>query len=243
MFSLSLVFTVLLLLLLFQNEKVVGSGVGNHATWVPDQINLAFGGVTFSKPWFHLNVSAYSNGPVYTNDGGHFRLHFFVSTFDYGNVIGISDCIQIGQNMMEVTSMIGNINMTSSSGKASKWVYLSSLFSVSTQKFKQKHNVVNYATTYIITMTGIEGIDLKATMSSEGCAPIRTISSWTTREKWSDKVVPNNTFAVTIPVGTGVILLPPNVTLSSLTVQGGLLLAHNTSCQPDWTPNPSGVNR
>lgn len=46
---------------------------------------------------------------------------------------------------------------------------------------------------------------------------------------------------VTIPVDSGFVALTQDTEVSALSISGGALLTHNSTCLPGWTPAPGGT--
>lgn len=219
----------------------------NTSYWRPDSI-------TFSAPSASvlsrgspsiLTLTISSNGPVYSNDGGHFRL-----VIQAEDVVGSSSCIRIGDGMMTVQAQIAQMVLFNNNTNIRPATALTDLFTVKVQKLQSSdRRKITYSFSFSETERGTSffashiftGRLLTAHVNTTGCAPPRTVGSWIDPSRWSTNTVPGSGFNVSFSKDSGVVLLPPNAAVKSLTMNGGLLLAYNSTCPAGWTPNPFGL--
>ena len=192
-----------------------------------------------------MTVTISSNGPIYANDGGHFRLVIHAE-----DVVGSSSCIRIGDGMLNVQAQIAQIVLFNNDTNIQSATALTELFTVKVQKLQSSdRKKTSYSFSFAETERGtsffaspiFSGRLLMAHVNESGCAPPRTIGSWTDPARWSTNTVPGIGFNVSFSKDSGVVLLPPVATVKSLTMNGGLLLAYNSTCPAGWTPNPFGL--
>lgn len=195
-----------------------------------------------------LTLVAQTNGPVYDKDGGHFRL-----ILQAQDVIGMSDCIRIGENMLKVQKHIAQMTLRSNSSFVDSSVLLSDVLDVKVQKLQSAKSTMDWTTSYKFSFQQTErGLGyfgssiykgrVTARLNTTDCAAPRTIGHWSDPIRWSRGVVPNSSYTAIFSKGVGVTILPPSpVTIYKLTMNDGLLLAYNSTCPTGWTPNPTGL--
>lgn len=121
-------------------------------------------------------------------------------------------------------------------------VHLSSLLTVSSQRFLRFINTSStaYSYEYKINFESPQVLYLFANMSTYGCISPRTHGSWNDISKWVGNQVPSYSDSVIIPFGSGVIEIGNNVTVQNLTMNGGTLYAYNSGCPDGWSVDPIG---
>lgn len=229
--------------------------------WIPDDIRIHIPSQNKQNHIpRHLNknstvhaqtiVSITSNGPIYQNDGGHFRIVANLTTNNAFSVHGQSSCINFDANTESVEFLVMSANLFGNPYETR----LSYFFDVNVVKYKHTFNAhnMNYLNiTYKINFANVNGIkaltDLKIT--TQGCARPRTWGKWNDNNRWMSKAVPPSAtspqypVSIVFPAGTGVVQLSNDVAVSSLEVLGGLLLAYTSSCPDGWSTKNSGTTR
>lgn len=220
--------------------------------WRNDEIKLSFQGNSYldeSKPSV-LTLLSQSNGPIYADDGGHFRI--ILRTID---VIGTSECIRIGDNMLNVQNQMARISLVNNNSHIHSNVPITDVFNIKVQKLQNARSTIDWRISYTFTIQQTEygkeylqsshfnGHRITAHLNTSGCAPARTVGHWSDPARWSLGVVPNSSVNVFFSQGSGVTILPPHaLSVYQLEINDGLLLAYNTTCPPGWTPNPFGMS-
>lgn len=236
-------------------------GDSTSMTWIPDAITIGTSN-NFSFPAFPYDdmnvtttiygtqissISVESNGMIYMKDGGHFQLLVTVDTLKYGLLNSTSECITVGANSNVVSSIIASTIFEAVHGMhGQSSVEFTDILDISTRKyFSEKNGLVT--TTYQISVSplrsdmGNEVLYIYTQISRSNCAPLRTISSWSNPLRWTGGVLPSSHDNVVLPMGTGVIQLEESVTLSSLYMTAGLIIAHVTGCPDGWSVTPTGA--
>ena len=225
--------------------------LGVAVSWIADSVSLTFGSIDFVGPTsntttdasgWKLSVEGVSNGPIHKSDSGHFQLKFYVTTVDYGILVGTSVCIPLGLKQTEVTTMLESTVLTGSSGSNTHLYTLSQMMTVKAKKFREERSTIDVTNSYEFVLDGSivgQEIDFTAFMLTTSCETPRTVGNWEDVNRWSTGVVPTSADDVTITAGSGVIRLNSDVTVSSLTTLGGLILAYESSCPDDWESNPT----
>jgi hypothetical protein len=225
--------------------------IASHVNkWNPDDISMAFTGLSvFSvQTPAELSMTVKSNGKIYDGDGGHFRLVLHVE-----DVVGMSDCIRIGDGLLNVQYLVGNTTFqNNNTNLVNSSMSLAQVLSVKAQKLQHGISSVNWLYTYKFSFTQTKfgshyfgssvytNKGLKASLNSTGCALPRTVGHWYDPRRWSLGAAPTSTDHVYFSKSVGVTVLPPtNTSVASLTMLDGLLLAHNTTCPTGWSPNPN----
>eukprot|EP01031_Cornospumella_fuschlensis_P038797 gene38797-47182_t len=77
-------------------------------------------------------------------------------------------------------------------------------------------------------------------LSTTGCRKLRTSSLWSNPQRWLGGLVPTVVDDVTLPVGSGVVVLDSNVTVNNLVIYDAVIVGHKTQCQATWSTSIDG---
>lgn len=218
-------------------------------TWKPDDIIISNSSILYSYNTSNtvfqnvdMTITSESNGLLYGDDGGHFRLVFTFVIESMGDIYGQSPCITIGSSQKTVADLILNSELklyfTNTSNINFRDLFLSEIVGISVKKF---FNSITFKTSYKINFkSNLKIMHFQAFVSPSGCSMPRTIGNWNDLMRWNPTniSIPSENDNVVIPGGSGVIVLENHVSLSKLTMKGGLLLSFKTSCPPSWKLNP-----
>ncbi len=201
---------------------------------------------TGSTKW-SSTVEVRSNGPIYDKDiDGHFRLNVSAQAGNF-YYFGVSDCIDINATPTQANTKINSMYFS----KFGKFlnndqlvdynydVTFRELLAVSTRIV---HNSSSTRSQTYFKMAFVGGSTLSSldlSVSTVGCLAARTIGDWANPLRWSLGRIPVATDAVTFPLGSGVATISSDVTVSSLSMAGGLLIAHSSNCPDGWSVDPT----
>lgn len=200
--------------------------------WRSDVVNITFGGVDGIRPW-NISVTAQANGEFFKEDVGHFRISMSTETEATGWVTGLSDCIELGSSMAEVTSLLSKMSLTDGAGHDYP---LSSIMSIQIKKFGNGKKESSFRTTFEIKIDSSVAFSLSAELSFSSCSPLRTVGQWDDPENWVDGNVPNESSYVVFPVSSGVAILRNDTSFRFLDMHGGYIIAQYSGCIDGWSP-------
>jgi hypothetical protein len=196
--------------------------------WIADTINFTV--------LEYLNkhiVHIFSNGKIYPNEVGHFRLNVTSVDSKKNNYSGVTACIQINAGANELveimrsmlTDSVFSIKNVFSDVKVKKYLKLSNSSYMETSF---AISLVNSSNTIKLSTTTIS-------LSFYNCAKAKTVGLWNDKKRWQINKIPGISDSVIFPDNSGVILIQNNVTVSSLTMYDGIIESYATGCPHGWS--------
>ena len=228
-------------------------------TWNPNDVEMTFGlsplknvtvigpidaDTTYYSGW-SVNVTSRSNGRIYqgaNNDGdevGHFRLKLYIDTADYGELSGTSECIRLGMPGDGATAILKETMVSGTDGINTYDFRLEDIVTVKTKKFFLETSSTDVTNSYVFTVDGKQPRSVNAYMMKRNCTLPQVVGQWDDPVRWDTGLVPALVDDVVIPANSGVIQLNGDVTVRSLTTNGGLINGGFTYCPSDWMMNPT----
>ena len=195
-------------------------------------------------------VNIHSNGRIYEDETGNFKLNF-VYTNQYGlSYTGQTDCIKTAQAYLPTQKAINNVKLyyvgsdgvvqRDATGPGKK---IQSLYQVKVKNYFDPHDNTDsydYKLHIELRLKSRLAESLVVSLNSTNCAPFRTVGQWGDAHRWSPQGVPQVFSDVIIPADAGVIKLSANVSVNSLTMEGGQIVGYDTYCPYGWSVEPGG---
>jgi hypothetical protein len=214
-----------------------------------------------------LNMTIHANGPI-NNDGGSFRLVVSVNVTQYydanhHNIYARSVCMDtsIGETEFIQTIQSTPVQLTMHIPYGANYPKtIDDLFLVRGRRYfsKKGTNVTRTAFHAILDNSKFGNYDiinvdkslsnwriasLSVNFVTDGCARMRTVGHWNDASQWIGGVVPSSSSNVIFPNNSGVVVLDSNVSVTSLQMYGGYILAHKTECPTGWSAQPGNSHR
>lgn len=216
-------------------------------TWIADNIQVT-SHANYSRSQTDFNINIHSNSLMYEDQVGNFRMNLRYLNKYGQSYVGRSDCIKATSMYLPVQKAISKLTLyyEDTNGviqydPTGPTKSVDSLYRLRVKRYFNPHsNTNNYDTTFHFEF--IEKVRLNETLtislSTEECAPYRTIGQWSDANRWDRGSVPVSSGDVVIPANAGVIKLSANVTVNSLTVLGGQIVGYDTYCPFGWSVEP-----
>jgi hypothetical protein len=229
------------ILLFFVFFGYVSSGVVH---WIQDDIRLSSRKFMRSMG-LSLNVTIAANGKLLPLDvnSGHFRAQY--SFLDKNKLLlsGVTDCISFTESAKVAREklMLSVLSASSSPGNQSFNTY----FNVYAQKFYSDYNSTVLSTTSFIfsfVPTNRNTSALEVNVITSNCSSASTWGYWTDPHRWKEDRVPTSVDQVFFPTRSGAVQLQEDVSVSSLNISSGTILAVNSGCPSGWTADDRGLN-
>lgn len=233
-----LVFFLLLLCIpsgILADSKVYRSDVIQTSFTPINEYNIVTNNASILYSEYLFKVIA--NGDIYRYDGGHFKIQFIAKSTANETFAGYTDCITVGLDSDSVKKILDETIVFNQNGTI---VYLKQITSTSVKHYGNGREDSNFTTSYAIISKAAKLRSFFMSVSLSGCKPIRTVSNWNDSYNWLDGVVPTSSDEVTFPQGVGVVVLTNNVTVTSFTMNDGLIIAQYESCPDGWSLSPLG---
>ena len=184
-----------------------------------------------------IRVIIQSNREIYRNFGGHFQILINASSSLYGNVNGTSQCIEIGMGVAPMIKLLQNSPIKFQ--KRNQTELLGKYIDVSVKRVGDGKIESHFKTIYYFSFTSSIISNIAITVSTIFCTPMETIGLWSDHRNWKTGIVPRTTDSVFLPQDAGFIQLTNDIQITSLNMQGGVLIAHNSPCPYGWSLSPS----
>jgi hypothetical protein len=242
-----------------------GYAQNNVVHWIPDSISYRISPFPFNTTnnasltqQYQVNVT--SDGPLSdfnseSNSGYSLIFHFkqlAKGSSSRTHLFGESVCIAPSSTTDEVLSVLQTteigypLNRTTDPFHHHSTVSsLSSFFHIHVVKdYQQNVTKEFYSTLYQLQFTPLSIFQsnsdfnltiLSLSLSTGSCSPFSTIGRWDDIHRWQEGRIPTVNDNVIIPNGAGTIVIERNITIHSLTMNGGQLILSKSSCPSGWT--------
>lgn len=174
-----------------------------------------------------------------------------VNALTFQNVAynGSTPCLKFGASRNSISVAISNSNLKISPSLSAahtptpaRDVTISDVFTVSVLKFyNESANWIKSSYSVELSSPLFASVTMAWETDFAGCARPRTVGEWGDPSRWSLGQVPVRKDNVFFPSNSGVIFITTDTSVNSLQMNGGLLLAHSTSCPDGWSPDPTGL--
>lgn len=225
-------------------------GVSLQYQWLEDIVYLRQTAVQLNTSW-SLTVNISSNGPIFSGESlGHFKV---VLSGNYSHIpfYGQSSCINIAGGGSTAANILKSMSVVFADNSSSALALSKLPISVRVQKYKRdsankwEYNIFSM----ILTPTDWANflIDNVAISQSQCNAP-RVQRSWQQTASWivngaQPSSLPGIGDSVTFGNQSGVAILSSDVSIGSLLMSGGLIIAAQSSCPSDWSSDPTSLRR
>lgn len=220
---------------------IIGLVSSATLTWIADSISFVTQGSTTSSSQWNYDVTADSNGPLYPDVGGHFTLSLTMTYSNGLQYIAQTECINlVTDKPSDIQQKITNsaFNVLSAGQSIDIGGKLGNVVIPKSKKFLNNYNSTSRSKTtlhfeFVSKVPSISTISVTADRTK--CKSIRTFGKWSDKTRWREGKVPSSIDNVIISAGSGVILFKNDVTVSSLTTEGGELQLLKSGCPQDWS--------
>lgn len=219
-------------------------------SWNSDQITLT-STQTPNFTRYDLEVDVSSNGMIYDDELGNFRL-VVESANNKGNLyMGQTDCLFVSSTVPTLQKSLNNLrlNLVHISGNETSqaWYRTQDLFLVDVKRFFYRDDYTAarpFKTSFQVGFTHRSNVMRTVTVavSQQGCLPMRTVGEWGDYHRWSGQTVPTEDDDVTFTAGAGVIVMDSDVKIHSLSMNGGHIVNYKTYCPRGWSVEPEGYH-
>lgn len=190
--------------------------------------------------YYNMSININANGLLYDLDSlGHYQLKISLQTISTSKTLeGITPCIhaKVSQdsfmNILSSTTLMEN----DSNNTYNASTKLSSFVSTKVKRYYSYNASIPFSkTVYYIEFTNGDNINnFDINVLTESCTPLKTIGNWNDSNRWVKNIVPTKYDDVIIPQGAGYIVFSYNITIASLSMEGGILIGSKTTCQSGW---------
>jgi hypothetical protein len=218
-------------------------------TRIADKVNFQVKTTKNNGRVWNTVVTVESTAPIFPDlNSGHFRLEIKAhSNHTFYN--GTSDCINIKSKAFESLSSISmsKFGQFVSHGTVLEFidynyeVPLKDLFTITTKVAFGESNTSHTIFRISLVATDRTIAYMNASLSQTGCSTPLTLGKWNDPWRWDKLSVPTASDAVVLSGSTEIISVENNVTVKSLVMKGGQLIAHKTSCPDGWSVDPRGL--
>jgi hypothetical protein len=198
-------------------------------SWRRDETSVLYFVQSQTKPW-NITVASRANGDFYRDDIGHFRLQVSLFSSSLSSwILGTSECLDLTRNTAELkTSLSSTVLFPDSNNSGTR---LLSIADVHIRKYGAKRRAI-----VEFLITGEDILLFDADVSFTDCSALRTVGDWFDPTNWVDGVVPSIADDVIFPESSGVVVISEDVTVRTLTMLGGSIVAQATGCPTGWSP-------
>lgn len=211
----------------------------NLFTWRSDIISIKFSGANNNLTHYsvyYLNVD--SNGEIDQDDGGHIQFNI-TGISNQGQFSGISSCFPIGSSQFYVSSILMDTPLKDVTPNSS-YLFFKDVSEVSIKKFGDGKAATNFSTSYVIDLKHKHIRALSIDIEQSDCVPPRTIANWNDKSNWDLGYIPSILDDVVLPLNSGKVVLSNDVTVNTLVMNDGLIVAEDHTCPSDWSTSPDG---
>ena len=197
----------------------------------------------FSRSEIEIEVS--SNGMIYDDEMGNFKLNVQSINRQGQNYTGQTDCIYVSATVPTLQKTLNNLRLYFVDSKGSPnldtWHRAQDLFFVDVKRYFYRDDYdadFPFRTNLQVGFTKRTNAtrSVQFTVTQESCSPMRTVGEWKDYHRWSGQAVPTEDDDVIFMSGAGVAMVDSNITVHSLNMSGGLIVNYKTYC-------PQGVVR
>lgn len=228
----SLVLFLLIILTLVASDTI---------NWKADETAISTRSTRISSSIWNFAVTVTTNGPLYPDEGGHFMLSLLISYSNGARYSIETECINlVTDKPIDIQRKLysSDVYVLSSNRKINTEGKFADIAIVKSKKFLNHFNSTSNSKTtlqfeYVKKITNIT--DIASTINSTKCSNVRTFGKWNDRTRWREGKVPVASDTVIIPANAGVILVSKNISVTSLTINGGELQLYESGCPPGWS--------
>ena len=221
--------------------------------WIADSISIRTS-TSFNTAFKQskLNIFVRSNGLIYKELIGHFKIYLQYTNAQGLQYSGSTDCIDLTSpaepisdslKRLQLYQLYNNGTNDYTDPKSGAAYLLDSLYTNNIKRyFNHLTSSTTYNTTFELTFGRRKNVSdaLHADINYAGCSNPRTVADWSDTSRWTGSVLPTSVDDVVITAAAGVLRLASNVTVRSLTMRGGWILGHYTYCPHGWSAEPEG---
>lgn len=212
----------------------------SQISWIPDTISYLASIQANSHSSVQLAVSLSTNAPLYDEEPeGNFAI---VIQMKQGSIdlYARTDCIPAVATAAQVRETLESTNIRYQSNKQ-PLDPVGKYYDITSTKYGNQSSLhVLFQVTLSKWNNGSALAVQAVAVNTTACATTRTVGLWDDASRWTDRHVPNATDSVSLPVGSGVVKLLSNVTVASLNISDGVIIAHSTQCPAGWTTSKHG---
>lgn len=207
-------------------------------TWIPDNITYveALSAGQGNSSW-NYTVSIHSNGPLFEDIIGNFRLKFDVGYGSSQWIHGVTECIGAQSSADDAFDIVRSTILGEYPLVVGDDTPLSTFLDVRINKLRDTYNTTNKElNVFSLAVTSVKRISsLNISYLHHNCSITRTKGYWDDHLRWNKGRVPSTNDSVIIPSSVGVIILSQNISIRDFSMHGGTLQAYYSTCPAGWT--------